>query len=354
MTPSLKVLLLAAFVVASVPGCDDAERAPTPTASITSLSPDPAAEEPFTPEPSPIDRGADARAAGANELGVIPVLMYHRIAAGGGEYDRTPKAFRAELKRLYREGYRPVTMIDAIRGRIDLPAGTSPVVLTFDDSSPEQSAYTRKGRIKRDSAVGILLSFARSHPDFEPVASFYVNERPFRTDRWKEMLRDLDERGFELGNHTYSHANLAELSDREVKRELALGARLIRQAVPAAEVETLSLPLGMKPDRPSLLRKGAWRGIRYEHRGVLLVGAGPMPSPHSRSFDRWAIPRIRSRAQTASGSPNYGSGFWLDHLKGHPEERYVSDGDPTVISFPARKKAELKPGLMQRANPYRR
>lgn len=354
MTPSLKVLLLAGCIVASVSGCDEAERAPTPTATGTSSSPYSASDGPSTPEPSPIDHGADARAAGANELGVIPVLMYHRIAVGGGEYDRTPKAFRAELKRLYREGYRPVTMIDAIRGRVDLPAGTSPVVLTFDDSSPEQFAYKRKDRAKPDSAVGILLSFARSRPDFEPVASFYVNQRPFRTERWKEMLRDLDERGFELGNHTYSHANLAELSDRGVKRELALGARLIRRAVPDVEVETLALPLGIKPDRPSLLRRGAWRGIRYEHRGILLVGAGPMPSPHSRSFDRWAIPRIRSSAQPASGSPNYGSGFWLDYLKAHPEERYVSDGDPSVISFPARKKADLKPGLTSRAKPYRR
>ena len=37
-----------------------------------------------------------------NELGVVPVLMYHRLLAdGGGDYDLTPDEFRAELTRLY-------------------------------------------------------------------------------------------------------------------------------------------------------------------------------------------------------------------------------------------------------------
>lgn len=334
-TISKHVMVASLPLLASLAGCSGTEGAQLPTEGPpATASPSPRPSVPATPEVGTATRlRAAARAVGANELGVIPVLMYHRIVAGGSEYDVTPKAFKAELARLFREGFRPVRMIDVIRGEIDLPAGTSPVVLTFDDSSPEQFAYNDKGKIEADSAIGILLSFARSHPGFEPVASFYVNERPFRSDRWEGMLQDLAGRGMELGNHTLSHADLSTLSDGGVRKELALGTRLIERAVEGVDVETIALPLGIRPDHERLLRKGAWRGMRYEHRGALLVGSGPSPSPFSEEFDPWGIPRIRSASQPEKGAPDYGSEFWLDHLKADPELRYVSDGEPEVVSL---------------------
>ena len=102
-----------------------------------------------------------------NELGVVPVLMYHRLLPdGGGDYDLTPDQFRAELTRLYRDHYRPVTASALVTGRIDLPRGASPVVLTFDDSATSQAALLEDGRIDPDSAVGIMLEFAPGSPRF--------------------------------------------------------------------------------------------------------------------------------------------------------------------------------------------
>ncbi|MEU3778885.1 hypothetical protein AB0F11_37925 [Streptomyces sp. NPDC032472] len=41
---------------------------------------------------------------GANELGQVPVLMYHQLTEDPASvYDRTPADFRAELERLARE-----------------------------------------------------------------------------------------------------------------------------------------------------------------------------------------------------------------------------------------------------------
>ena len=41
-----------------------------------------------------------------NELGAIPVLMHHEIRPDRvGDYDQTPAEFRAELERLWRDGY---------------------------------------------------------------------------------------------------------------------------------------------------------------------------------------------------------------------------------------------------------
>ena len=75
----------------------------------------------------------------ADELGAVPVLMYHQLVASPkGDYDQTPAQFRTELEQLYTHGYRTVTAADLVAGRIDIPAGKHPMVLTFDDSTVSQ------------------------------------------------------------------------------------------------------------------------------------------------------------------------------------------------------------------------
>ncbi|MGI8774028.1 MAG: polysaccharide deacetylase family protein [Actinomycetota bacterium] len=293
-----------------------------------------------------------AKEVRANELGVIPVLMYHRVFPGAsGEYDLTPSAFRNELKRLWREDYVPVRTVDLVDGEMDVPAGKTPVVLTFDDSSVEQFGYKRKDKVDPDTAIGILLEFAESHQGFAPVASIYLNGRPFNASDYPKMLRDLHRRGFELGNHTLEHRDLASLSPAEVKRQLALGRKVITDVVKEADVATLSLPLGIAPKPARLAHSGRWRGIEYSHRGILLVGWKPAPSPFDRSFDPFGIPRIRSGPQRG-GAPAYTSEYWLDHLKKNPRERYISDGDPATIAFPKELKSRLAREYLDRALRY--
>jgi peptidoglycan/xylan/chitin deacetylase (PgdA/CDA1 family) len=296
---------------------------------------------------------SQAKRMHVNELGAIPVLMYHRVVRKpSSSFDRSPAQFLADLRRLYREGYRPVRAIDLVRGRIDVQAGKSPVVLTFDDSSREQAALRPDGRIDPHSAVGLLLSFARSHRGFRPVATMFVNALPFGTTDGPRILRMLHARGFELGNHTYSHADLSGLSASEVRKELARGSRAIRGAVPEARVRTLALPLGEWPQQKRLASGGSWHGIGYRHLGVFLVGAGPAPSPFSKDWLPQAIPRIQPLAWNG-GPPNYGSGFWLDHLRRHPEDRYVSDGDPGTVTFRRSLRHDLAAGARGlEPNPY--
>jgi hypothetical protein len=292
----------------------------------------------------------DPADVGANELGEVPVLMYHRILDdGGGEFDLTPDQFRAELERLYAEDYRPIRTVDLVRGEIDVPAGTTPVVLTFDDSTREQFAYTDDGEIEPDTAVGILLDFADERPDFEAVGSFYVNIGPFGGGADSDdILVELHELGFELGNHTLRHARLDRLGDDEVRQELALGARVITDVVPDAEVTTMSLPLGLWPEPRDLVYEGEHEGDRYEHEGVLLVGAHPAPSPFDDDFDPLAIPRILANPD----GEDFTSRYWLDTFAEAPERRFVSDGDPGTISFPEARADDLDERHADRANPY--
>jgi peptidoglycan/xylan/chitin deacetylase (PgdA/CDA1 family) len=295
--------------------------------------------------------GSRAAAVHANELGDVPVLMYHQIRAdGGGDFDLTPLEFRSELARLYSEGYRPIRAVDLATGRIDVPAGKSPVVLTFDDSTKEQFAYDAAGRIKPDTALGIMEAFARERSDFELAGTFYVNREPFAgVKQGPRMLRYLAEHGFEIGDHTKDHLPFTGMSPTEVQRQLVLGRRIIRAAVPDAPVATMALPLGAQPKPLRLARHGSWGGESYSFAGIFLVGAEPAPSPFSTKFDPAAIPRIRT---SPSPRADFGSGFWLDELKHRPGRRYVSDGDPDTIAFPRSRAGELAARFRARARPY--
>jgi hypothetical protein len=116
-------------------------------------------------------------APAANELGRFLILEYHLIQEQETRWGRSIPNFKQDLERLYQSGYRPVAMGDIIDGKIDLPAGTKPVLLTFDDSSPGQFRYLVKNgkkEIDPDCAVGLLLSFHRQHSDWANKAAFFV------------------------------------------------------------------------------------------------------------------------------------------------------------------------------------
>lgn len=289
----------------------------------------------------------DPEEVGANELGLVPVLMYHRIVPEPTSvYDRTPEDFRAELQRLADEDYVPVTTAELASGELDIPAGTHPVVLTFDDGDP--STIRMEGdQVAPDTAIGILLEVAQENPGFRPAASVYVNEEPFGGGEvGRQALRWLADNGFEVGNHTYGHANLRTASPDAAQEAISQGDQLVRDAVAGYELTTLALPFGARP-QPSEL---ALRGEGYDYQAVLLVGANPAPSPFAAEFDAAAVPRIRSQGPDGDEA-EFGSTAWLDKLAANPEVRYTSDGDPTRISYPAGDES-LNPEFAEVAAPY--
>ncbi|MEV0435594.1 polysaccharide deacetylase family protein [Nocardia sp. NPDC050413] len=331
-SPALSRLLPILALTTALAACTDTS---TEAASVDP----PTAHSTTTAPPNPAE-------VGANELGVVPVLMYHQISANpAGEYDQTPAEFRDELERLYREGYRPVTAADYASGRLDLPAGTHPVVLTFDDSTTSQLAFTDSGAVAPDSAAGILAEFGARYPDFRPVATFYVNNEPFQGD--PRALPWLAANGHEIGAHTATHPNLSTLDDNSVQREFAENVRAVTAAAPGTTVRTMALPLGIHPDNRSLTTAGSWDGTTYTFDAVMLVGSNPAPAPYA-GLDPAGVPRIRS----GRGAVPFDSAHWLDHLAAHPDQRYTADGDTTRVSFPRALAGELNPRFTAQANPY--
>jgi hypothetical protein len=284
-----------------------------------------------------------------NELGAVPVIMYHQILpGGGGEYDLTPAEFRAELERLYRNHYRPVTASDYVNGTMDVPRGATPVVLTFDDSTVSQAALLPSGRIDPESAVGIMLEFSREHPDFRLAGTLYVNRQPFgNTSDGALLARKLVALGFEFANHTYGHVRLDGLDDNAVQEEIIRGSRVIHELLPKAKIVTFALPFGIQPKNVGLALAGSWGGEKYAFKAAFLTGAEPSPSPYSTDFAPMAVPRIRSDP----GGVDYGSADWLARLAAAPELRYVSDGNPKKVTFPVGSASRLSNAYRPRANP---
>lgn len=324
---------------APVPGTQDpvvsSPAPPSTTSATTTSSPPPTTSA--APDPADV---------GANELGLVPVLMYHQLTPNPvSEYDQTPTEFRAELRRLYREDYRPVTTAQLVSGDIDLPAGTHPVVLTFDDSTASQIRIGKDGEPKPGTMVGILTEFGEKHDDFTPTGTFYVNAHPFAGD--ERALAWLHDNGYEIGAHTSTHANLGSLDGAGVQRELVSNITGIKDAAPGAMVRTMALPLGIFPGDRRLVRRGSWNGQSYRFDGVMLVGAEPAPSPFA-GLDGGGIPRIRS----GKGRVKFDSAYWLDWLAEHPKQRYTSDGQPDVVSFPKRLADDVVDLRGAEENPY--
>jgi peptidoglycan/xylan/chitin deacetylase (PgdA/CDA1 family) len=284
--------------------------------------------------------GAQAPTREPNELGRVMILEYHKIDTPEARWTRTPENFRRDLQRLWERGYRTVALNDYLDGKIALPAGTTPLILTFDDSSPGQFRYIQRGNdgqrgsdwvIDPECGIGILEAFAREHPGFGHAATFYVlpganppNRLFNQPDLATRKLQYLASQGYEIGNHSLWHAELGRYSEAVVREQLAGAQEWVQRHVPGYRFRTLALPLGSYPKELGWALSGEAKGMTYKHDAILMVAGGAAPSPYARNFDPNRLPRIQAVGTDLD--------YWVTYFDRNPGERYVSDGDPATIT----------------------
>ena len=284
-----------------------------------------------------------------NELGRIPILEYHLLGDSDTRWHVERNHFRRDLELLYKSGYRPISVSELVDRKIDLPAGLSPVVFTFDDAGPSQFSYIdHNGTLEIDSnsVVGIWLAFHRAHPDWRNKATFcmlpagaaghaFFGEKGIEGQKseWRfRKVKFLADEGFELCGHTLWHANLGKYSDAVVQEQIARGTLAIDSAVPGYNVRTFALPLGVWPRNRTLAVTGEWRNprggkiARYNFDAVLEVSGGPARSPYDPEFDAKRLTRIEIFGNSLERA--------LEQLESSGN-RYVSDGDPSTVARPA-------------------
>ena len=280
-----------------------------------------------------------------NELGRVMILEYHKIDHPEERWTRTPTNFRRDLQRLWERGYRLVSLSDYLDGRIALPKGTTPLILTLDDSSPGQFRYLERNggwEIDPDCAVGILEQFEREHPAFGRAATFYVlpgasppNRLFNQPDLVGKKLAYLKSRGYEIGNHTLWHANLAKYDETTVRKQLVESQEWVQRHLPGYRFRSLALPMGAYPKELAWAISGGVNGAAYRHDAILMVAGGAALSPHARGLDPYHLPRIQATEAEL--------GYWINHFDARPDERYISDGDASTITVPGGKAAQVRP-----------
>jgi polysaccharide deacetylase len=279
-----------------------------------------------------------------NELGRVMILEYHKIDYPEERWTRTPENFRRDLETLYARGYRLQSLNGLVEGRITVPAGTTPIVLTFDDSSAGQFRYLdHNGTLEIDpkSGIGVLEAFIKEKPDFGRAATFFVlpgakapNNLFNQPEHEGRKLRWLVEHGYELGNHTLWHANLGKYDEATVRAQLAEAQVWVQRHVPDYRFKTLALPHGVYPKEVSWAVNGTAKGTSYRHEAILMVAGGAAPSPFARSFDPVRLPRIQAVENDLR--------YWLNHFDRTPGDRYVSDGNPDTVTISSAQRDKLR------------
>ena len=358
----LTALILTAAVTASLlAGCKKAEETSeattepvdtetTETTATSEITTETSVEITYTAD--------DLRKAGVNELNSVPILMYHRVYnmknsetkyTGGNVdkdgYNRTSEAFEKDLRSYYEQGYRMMRLDDYVDGKIDVAFGYTPLILTFDDGINDVvlEGWNDDGTPKFEAgcAIDVLEKIKAEYPDYNVTATFFLNYKLFCNNEEddRKVIKWLVDNGYDIGNHTYNHVKLGGMSADEIEKEVGKMYKLLDEIIPGRFVNIIALPYGSpegaasKPEYEKIF-SGTYEGFSYTTKATLLCAWTRSYSPFVRDYDKTAIRRIR-------GYDN-GGVYWdiEDNFKQlNNGKRYISDGDPDTIVFPAQDNA---------------
>lgn len=298
---------------------------------------------------------AAAKAVSANELGQVPILMIHRVMAKPQvSLDRSTKELYDEFTGMAKQGYVPVTAAEFVAGKINIPAGKHPVVLTFDDGSITHADFDGAGNPKPDTAIAVIQRVAKENPGFRPVATFFVNRDPFYggSKPGIETMRWLIRNGFEVANHTTNHKDMRKMTKAEVAKEIGTDEKMIEDAT-GKPATTFAFPFGSLSTAHLDWAQHGSKPVKWDFTGMFLAGWKPSDSPYASSFDARQIPRIRDKEKIKEDDcKQYCSTAWLEWLGKNPDKRYTSDGNPATIAFPQDKMIYLYTRYKEWACPY--
>ena len=300
-----------------------------------------------------------------NELGRVPVLMYHRVTsdkealAMDSLYTVSPETFMTHMQMLYDHGFVPVSLDDYVQGTMDLEAGKRPFVMTFDDGNRDNfQASLKDGQLEIDPECAIgLMEQCRELYGWNMQATFFLNEDDFfeynqykfdqRETCIKEKLEWLVDHGYHLGNHTATHVYLPDIqSDEQLKGEIGRVEKRLKEYLPDYTMKYIALPFGssVPASYEKSLFDGEYEGISYHYEAALEVGWMPERSPYHVYFGehdyqmekgRTGTYLMRTRGWTTPDSKQepwdvaYAIEYCVDQGNG-----YVSDGMKDRVSYP--------------------
>ena len=165
------------------------------------------------------------------------------------------------------------------------------------------------------------------------TATFFVNGGLFQQSQYNEkILNWLVDNGYDIGNHSYSHADFTTISKEKAVYEIGSVYNLLDKYIPNKYVNIVALPFGSPYDKDhsnfSAILNGSYNDKTYQTISTLRVGWEADYSPFSSKFDPTFLKRIRAY-------DNNGVEFDIEmNFKILEGNRYISDGDKDTITVP--------------------
>ncbi|WP_027963055.1 polysaccharide deacetylase family protein [Halalkalibacillus halophilus] len=98
-----------------------------------------------------------------------------------------------------------------------------------------------------DGPDGDFLEMAEKLKDMDASAIFFVNGIFMQSDESREIVKQIHDMGFHIGNHTYNHQNLQEVSEEEQREEIISLNELIEEVI-GEKPEYFRAPHGANTD----------------------------------------------------------------------------------------------------------
>ncbi|MDU2063577.1 MAG: polysaccharide deacetylase family protein [Sporomusaceae bacterium] len=196
----------------------------------------------------------------------VPIIAYHEVAEHDPsdleeDYRISPSEFTEQLAYLKAAGYHTVSLhevAEAQAGRGTLP--DKPIVLSFDDGYANN--YT--------AALPLMEQQGFRGTVFVIVNS--IGQEEYLT--W-DQIKDMQQRGIEIGSHTLNHVALAETPLPQKQQEIA-GSKAALEAKLGRPVEFLAYPFGSYDQESfALLKEAGYRGACSGVSGYWLAGDEP-------------------------------------------------------------------------------
>jgi peptidoglycan/xylan/chitin deacetylase (PgdA/CDA1 family) len=151
----------------------------------------------------------------------------------------------------------------------------------------------------------------------------------------EEKLTWLIDNGYDLGNHTYSHEKMEKLNSEQIQIEIGSVNNIIKEYLPDYAVETLALPHGSNPKNEYIefMIEGEYEGNKYETIAVLDVGWRPAYSPFDILTNFYSLYRVTASEINVD---NCGINDYFKQYEENKRERFISDGNPDVVTIPKR------------------
>ena len=195
------------------------------------------------------EAGVVSRTGAATER-CMPILCYHAVEDSDPEKDPygidvNPRRFARQMNWMAETGRRCVSLDELVFGEAAGRNGYE-VAITFDDAynSVIAEAYPVLEEMGFKATVFVVTNRVGTTGTWEQEES--CGRRRTFLD-WDDIRR-LGDAGWTIGSHTVTHRRLIDLSDEELREELAESKRQIEDAT-GHEVRFLSYPAGIVDER---------------------------------------------------------------------------------------------------------